>query len=452
MPENNGPGGHPMSKIAQRFETATDLFSRRQKKEPSAQPVTEPAVRTTDTSRQLPSQDSMTLNPLRLDPDQIEAPAFFVDRSLNIGWTSVGSDDDFLHALARELESSSDRNVFSLLLKPAVKDSLQEWQPFFSFVYVTLRRSTARNTFESGTDFIAEDHLPGDDSPADSQSGDHRFQVDSRFVGTALGAGSAPTRIFSLEFSEGTLFLLRRDRWIQEAAGTERPQASTSPMVDYDRKETICILSAVLNDSNRIADTMLADVFFKMMNRVWEESDDVAAALGGVRAGCNGARIQYLFKATAGRNPIFSAIWCATRMNRQMQMLQTKLKAEQGWADELCMNMGISHGESESSLKDTDNCMEFMIPGGALDQSARLAAIAGQGEVWITKNAISQLPKPLMDQVVLGIEREGEFIRNLFTRISDLPQTRVSETSHAEMGNLSATRIVKIEKPAPPEE
>jgi len=185
-----------------------------------------------------------------------------------------------------------------------------------------------------------------------------------------------------------------------------------------------------------------------MMNRVWEETDGAAAALGGVRAGCNGAQIQYVFKASAGRNPIFSAIWCATRMNRQMEMLKTKLKAEQGWVDELCMNMGISHGESDSSIQDADNCMDFMIPGGALDQSARLAAIAGKGEVWITKSAVSQLPKPLMAQVVLGIEREGEFIRNFFTRICDLPEKRVSDASHAEMGTLSVTRILRIEKPA----
>ena len=134
--------------------------------------------------------------------------------------------------------------------------------------------------------------------------------------------------------------------------------------------------------------------------------------------------------------------------HEKMQMLQTKLKTEQGWADELFLNVGISHGENDSSIQNPDHCLEFMIPGGALDQSARLAAIAGQGEVWITKNAVSQLPKSLIDQVVLGVEREGEFLRNFFTRISDLPGKHVPDPSQAELETLAVTRIIRIEKPS----
>jgi hypothetical protein len=64
-----------------------------------------------------------------------------------------------------------------------------------------------------------------------------------------------------------------------------------------------------------------------------------------------------------------------------------------------------------------------MIPGGAFDQSSQLSAVSRtKGDIWITRNAVAQLPKKLIDQVVLGIDRQGRFFRNFFTRLSDLPQ------------------------------
>ena len=194
---------------------------------------------------------------------------------------------------------------------------------------------------------------------------------------------------------------------------------------------------------------MLADVFFKMMNQVWETTDDAVADLGGVRVGCNGAQIRYLFKGHAGRNPIFSAISCATRMNDRMRRLQEKLAARMGWAEDLCMNMGICHGESDAPVSGTDDCMEFMVPGGALDRSSHLSALAGKGEIWITKQAIVQLPKKLVDRVVLGVDRQGDFLRNFFTRIADLPPRQVPDRTATEMGALAVARILNIQNPAP---
>ena len=55
---------------------------------------------------------------------------------------------------------------------------------------------------------------------------------------------------------------------------------------------------------------MLPDVFFKMINIVWEATDDVVHSLGGSRAGCSGAQIHYVFRTHLGRNPVFSAICC----------------------------------------------------------------------------------------------------------------------------------------------
>jgi len=449
MPDENGPTGHPMNEIARRF--ADPVTPERSRPEP--EPIDQPATLSSDDDAAMqahyPPAVPGALPPLSLLPDQIEAPAFFVDRNLSVRWMAANGDDLFSRALARVLAPSANDNIFSLLLRPEIKESLSDWQAFFSFVYTSLRLATARETFDRKTDFIEREDRPAGDGRQAPGSDSHRFQVDSQLVGEESEEGRSALRVFSLQFSEGSLFLLRGDPWAKpepEGRGTEGADVFAQPS---DRKDTVCVLSARLNDSHRIADTMLADVFFKMMNQVWEETDNAVADLGGVRVGCNGAQIRYLFKDNAGRNPIFSAISCATRMNNRMRRLQEKITAQQGWAEDLCMNVGISHGESDVPISGVDDCMEFMIPGGALDQSSHLSAIAGKGEIWITKQAVVQLPKKLVDRVVLGVDRQGDFLRNFFSRIGDLPPQQVPDRTANEMGSLAVARIIKIQNPAP---
>jgi class 3 adenylate cyclase len=410
MSEHNGPSGHP---IREPSLTAQTIFG-----------------------------------PLSLSPDQIEAPSFFVDKKLSVVWMDPDGTDAFSHALAQELHSTSTRNIFDLLLRPAIQDSIADWQAMFSFVYILLRRSTDRDTFGRGTVSISKNHLPATDEAAAPARPIHPFQVDSCIIGPRDEANPMPQRIFALDFKQGTLFLMRPDQWHHEIKTNGEAESAVNDIGHNDEKEPICILTARLNDSHRIAETMLPEFFFKLMHRIWDEGDRVVKSLGGKRAGCSGAQIDYLFTRNAGRNPIFSAICCATRMNRQMRMVQENLKEQQGSADEIHMNMGISHGTDELTRRSTTGGMEAStIPGGAFDQSSHLSAIAGKGEIWITRNAVAQLPRKLIDQVVVGVDRQGRFLRNFFTRLSDLPQAAGAGRPHSDLGTLSIARIVSIEKP-----
>jgi class 3 adenylate cyclase len=387
--------------------------------------------------------------PLCLSPDQIEAPSFFVDKKLSVLWMNPIGTDAFSHALAVELRSAPTRNIFDLLLRPAIKASIDNWQAFFSFVYILLRRSTDRDTFDRQTVFISKNHLPitGDDTAFAPAI--HPFLVDSCVVGRNDAATDPPLRIFGLEFKEGTLFLLRKDQWHTAVTVDGTAASAVGDIGPVDEKKPICILSARLNDSHRIADTMLPEIFFELMHRIWDESDRVVRSFGGRRAGCSGAQIDYMFTESAGRNPIFSAICCATRMNRQMQAMEAKIKSQEGWADEIRLNMGISHGTDEVTTPDPTGCMESMVPGGTFDQSSRLSVVAGKGEIWITKNAVAQLPKKLIDQVVVGIDRQGRFFRNFFTRLSDLPQGSAQGQPKSDLGTLTIARILTIDKQRP---
>jgi class 3 adenylate cyclase len=387
------------------------------------------------------------LGPLSLSADQIAAPAFFVDRQLSLVWLAPDGADPFSQALAREWEAASTDNIFNLLLRPAVKATISDWQAFFSFVYILLRRSTSREVFDSGTVFVSTDLTPDTDShPSRSR---HPFEVDSCLIGANSATGDPPLQIFGLVFDGGTLFLVRQGHRHTAATGDRVKPAPVGSGDAVASKKAVCILSARLNDSHRIADTMLPDYFFRLMNQIGDAADDVARALGGTRAGSSGAGIQYVFTESAGRNPIFSAICCATRLNHRMQSLQAALTAKQGWADDICLNMGISHGTDEATTREPAGSMEIMIPGGASDQASLLSAIAEKGEIWITKQAIGQLPKKQIDQVVLGVDRQGKFLRNFFIRLSDLGRDTGTSHHNVDMNTLSIARIVNIERQGP---
>ena len=213
MPENNGTADHPMSEIAERFKDATESYPRRQDAAIRQSTGAHPSDGAVPADQPSPTTDALDLQPLSVQGNQIEPPAFFVDRDLTIRWIAAGDDDRFCQALAREKASSSDGNIFSLLLKPTVKDTLPEWQALFSFVYISLRRSTSPDTFETQTDFIAQEHRPGHDPRTDRPAKSHRFDVDSRRLETFTAAGSSARRLFRLGFAQGTLFLLRQDSW-----------------------------------------------------------------------------------------------------------------------------------------------------------------------------------------------------------------------------------------------
>jgi class 3 adenylate cyclase len=447
MTDNNGPIGHPMNEIARKFTTpeatipdhadsASHVATQDDEPDPRSSEAVAPS--TMGPSRWVP---------VSLGPEQIEAPAFFVDRDLIVQWWTPGGTDRFSRVLDQELRAVAARNIFNLLQRIAIKDAVSDWQAFFSFVYVTLRRSTSKHTFAMQSDFITRDQLPASESEPMHDPDRRRFQVRSCLLKPDVTANRPALRLFGLEFTEGTLFMLREDQWDSALAEAGRSPAAIQADDPADHQATVCMLSARLHDSQRIADSMLPEVFFELVNRAWEVFDEVAAALGGRRAGSSGDQANYVFKAHAGRHPVFSAICCAVRINERMLALSETLTAQQGWSDDICMNMGISHGQEDEMSSGTHSSMTLMIPGGAFDQSAQLSAIASKGEIWVTKNAVTQMPKKLIDQVMLGVERQGRFMRNFFTRMADLPTQNMPEQPRTGLGDLSIARIVNTETP-----
>ena len=149
MSDNNGPAGHPMNEIARQFTSSDSRSSVHTEAESqSIVPPDDGVSADSDPTPSIPSPWS----PLLLTSEQIQAPAFFVDRQLCLRWTAPGSQDPLSRLLSQELASDGPPDIFNLMLKPALKEALPDWQALFSFVYVTLRRTTSGDLFTKKTD------------------------------------------------------------------------------------------------------------------------------------------------------------------------------------------------------------------------------------------------------------------------------------------------------------
>ena len=390
--------------------------------------------------------ENREIRTLSLPLDQIAAPAFFVDRKLSLCWMAQAGTDTLSLKLARQLERSSTRNVFDILLRDEIKVAVPQWQDFFSFVYTLLKHSVSQDIFDTATIFVPKANVPINHVDRSSRLELGPFRAESRLLSNGSDSKNPPLRLFGLEFGSGTLFLLRNDAWQFLEKADKGGKPAHIQHQHADQKKIIAILSARINDSRRIAETMLPELYLALTDQLWQETDDAVRSLGGKRVLCDGGEIQYRFADCAGRNPVFSAICCATRFNGQMQKLAGKLAGKSGWVDEIRLNMGISHGNDDHETTNAADPMELMIPGGASDQASVLSGISGKGEIWITKNAVTQLPKNLLHQVVLGIHRNGRFFRNFFTRFSDL-SPRVGQTViKSDLAGLAIARVDSLER------
>ena len=139
MSEYHGPAGRfKRGATASSELSATALLDHPSRRRLDRQPVPASERRISDTADTMPG-------PLTLLPNQIEAPAFFVDDTLSIRWIADGGTDLFSRSLSHQLKTSGTRNVFNLIMRPAIKHALDDWQAFFSFVYATLRRFTTQD-------------------------------------------------------------------------------------------------------------------------------------------------------------------------------------------------------------------------------------------------------------------------------------------------------------------
>lgn len=446
MPDMKLPSGHPMDPVARQFESR---IPGPEKQRSAVGAPTQPA----DANQQGEKTPSNARIGLPLSSESISAPAFFVDQRLAVCWIAGGGEDALSRALCGELAAVPARHAFELLTSGSVRAAVADWQAFFTFVYRVLKISTPATAFEMQIrqhgDAIPEDVLQQPDAPVKTSG--NAFAVHSMPIVLADSGIDARSRLFGLRFPTGTLFVVRPEARDQRpAAPLDGEQAERQAASSTDPgSRSVGLLTAIVADARRLAETMLPDDFVDLMRSIFQETDDLCRPLGGRRVGTTGARAQYAFSQSAGRDPIFGAINCAMRLNAMIEQHRQKEGARGKWGLPPAFKIGISHAPNTPGDVADGSTSSLFIPGGPADQSYRLAAFAGANEIWITRDALICLPRRLLDQLAWGVDRDDGFQHRFFARLGDLKQAAGHDEPHPDVALLSAARIAEIKSSAP---
>ena len=432
--------GHSVDEIAREMRDAAEGTPLPKESslpdEPPAAPVPEekPAQR-------LPSQ-------INLLTGTIKTAAFFVNHDLRIGWIKADQGDRLSRAINHELTDDPSGTVLDIMLRASLKELVFNWPPLFAFTYRFLRETTPAETFERLAPTVSlnleeTDHLEGAD-PEDGMTG----PIDSCPIHLEDDDGRVENlRFYGIALSEGALFVLDEDHW-QDVYPTYTVAAidaeSQNGADAATRKIPFSVLSARLDDSRSIVDTLLPETYFQLMTRIWDESDRVLASYGGQRAKRSGTEVQYIIPRHADTDPAYDAICCAVELKNKMREIEESLKADGGWFADIRLNIGISSGSDHLQQEDLTASMAFMLPGGAADQAFHLSAIAHGGAIWITKSAFGHLTHQQMQRITFGIYRDDKLIRNIFAQVSDLPHAPDTPPLGRAIRSLSVTRIIDL--------
>jgi class 3 adenylate cyclase len=410
------------------------------------QPLTKPyraSPATENTPGESPSPN------FHLPADSIAASAFLVNDDIRIGWIKVDRGDRLSRAIRDELADDPSGTVFDIILRASLKELVFNWQPLFSFIYRFLQETTPPETFNRLAPTISlkmdKTGLPEEPKPGVARRG----PIDSCPIHLEDEVGrNQGMRLYGMVLSEGTLFFLDQDHW-----QADRPvKIAAGPYPDSPRdidaasgKTPFSVISARLDDSRSIVDTLLPGTYFQIMTRIWDESDRILAAYGGHRAKRSGTEVQYIIPRHADTDPAYDAICCAVELRDKMHEIEASLKAEGGWFADIRLNIGISSGRDHLQEEDLTASMAFMLPGGAADQAFHLSAIAHGGAIWITKSAFSHLTPQQIKRITFGVYRDDRLIPNIFAQVSELPHAPDTPSLGRGIRSLSVTRIITLQ-------
>jgi class 3 adenylate cyclase len=384
-----------------------------------------------------------------LPADAIAGSAFLVNQDFRVGWTNANQDNRLARAIINELADDPSGTVFDIMLRASLKELVFNWQPLFSFIYGFLQETTSPDTFNRLAPTVSlnleETDLAEEPGPEEAKRG----PVDSCPIHLEDDDGRIQKmRMYAMALVEGTLFVLDEDRWQAAPPAGMAAEAYPAPPADTEAaagKIPFSVISARLDDSRSIVDTLLPETYFQIMTRIWDESDRVLAAYGGHRAKRSGTEVQYIIPRHAETDPAYDAICCAVALKDKMRELDASLKADGGWFADIRLNIGISSGRDHLQQEDLTASMAFMLPGGAADQAFHLSAIAHGGAIWITKSAFSHLTPQQMKRITFGVYRDDRLIPNIFAQVSELPHAPDTPPLGRGIRSLSVTRIIDMQ-------
>ena len=375
----------------------------------------------------------------------IAGSAFFINQDLCLEWVKVDADDVLFKIIRDEMQDDPSGSVFDILLRASLKELVFSWQPLFSFIYRFLEETTPPGTFKRVAPLISSQIEEIHRTEASfARITDIQPRIDSCPIYMEDKKGRMRfMRLYAMPLSEGALFIFQEDRWASQN-GRWHTRGANGHDAAANEKTVFSVISAKIDNAQRLVDTLLPEAYFQLVSRIWDETDRIVQAYGGQRSRRNGTEVQYVIPQHAGTDPAFDAIRCSIEMRKKAGELEDSFKKKGRWFADIRLNIGISSGKDSLRGEDITASMAFMLPGGAADQAFHLSNIARNGGILITKTAFSHLSRRQRSGITFGIYRDNHLISNIFNQVSEFPQPLETPPMPKDIGALFTTCIVDL--------
>ena len=384
--------------------------------------------------RRLPEQSSKTYrrvseNEIQVTIADIISPAYLINHNFEIEWINSSAEELIFNRNIRRISDVESRNVFRLLLNEHLRKEVKNWkasvQVHVNVLQDKINIENLNNIYEGISD--NEMGLLADLYEQKSQSAkDNLYNIPVTLVKADNSRESY--WVHTMSFREGTFFvyiptdsintallnmLSQRGKIINELLKNRMPSLVS-----------LCVLVADLQNSVKISAELLPGQYFELINDMWQAVGPTFEKYKGIYGKHAGDGMLYYFIHKPGVNYLMNAINCAIEIREIMKELSSKWRLRTGWNNELYLNTGINEGHEFFGTIQSANNIEFTALGDTINITGRLSDLARNGEIWTTKNLISRLSHEERNMIRFGVHQEKQnervFIRNTFSRISDL--------------------------------
>ncbi|OGQ95393.1 MAG: hypothetical protein A2521_06605 [Deltaproteobacteria bacterium RIFOXYD12_FULL_57_12] len=399
-------------------------------------------------------KDENLKHELKLTAHLTDSVGYLINSNLEIIWLNRLSEEFFFHENSSGSSGIEARKIFTLFATQEVRASAKDLKALFMFHLAMFKAKISKSFYtalckrESGKEWPILEEIYEETDSCDQEvalSKPHQF---------VLADGSMKYyQIHAMSFVEGVFFVyLPCALPHREPLGiSERRDNIVNGMLLGDQKPSLvslCVLSAVLQDSIPISVELPPEEYFELINDLWTTVGTVLEKYNGISNGQGGAGLFCFFLIKSGSSYAKNAIDCALELKMVMREFSRKWSGRKNWRNEFFLNLGISAGQEYFGVIRSGRNVEFTAQGETINCSYGLSLLARSGSIWASKSVISCLTPEERGSIRFGISRKiherDVIIPNAFSRVADLQTDETNQINlSSDIASLPITEILE---------
>jgi class 3 adenylate cyclase len=255
-------------------------------------------------------------------------------------------------------------------------------------------------------------------------------------------------------FREGILFIYRPGR--NRIAGTLLEAFSQHDETIYSLLEKplpvltdVAVLVADLQGAALIAQQLLPDEYFELINQWWSALEPIFKRYRGIHGKHAGDGVTYYFLPQADGSYLHHALCCAAALRAETRKICQEWQLRKNWDVVLKLKVGLHEGQDWLGVFHSDSKVEFTLLGDISRHAARLSEFSVGGTIWASKTLVSKLEPEYRRKLRYGIRRRDADGLETLVEATFLPmQAMIDPAKHGDklhdIAAMAVTEIIEV--------